>query len=154
MTFTAVVVLHDSDRELAALLASLRHLEAQPQLVVVDTGSQDGGPERARRHGAQVIELPGNPGFGAANNAGVAAARHDVTVLLNPDTELIDGSLHDLALLARIHPRALHVPRLLEPDGNVYFAGDHLSYYIAWQSGAIESARKVVMQIHDRVRSA
>ena len=44
--------------------------------------------------------------------------------------------------------------KLLEPDGNVYFAGDHLSYYIAWQSGAIESARKVVMQIHDRVRSA
>jgi monoamine oxidase len=44
--------------------------------------------------------------------------------------------------------------RLLEPDGNVHFAGDHLSYYIAWQSGAIESARKVVMQIHDRVRSS
>lgn len=44
--------------------------------------------------------------------------------------------------------------RLLEPDGNVYFAGDHLSYYIAWQAGAIESARKVVMQIHDRVRSS
>jgi monoamine oxidase len=41
--------------------------------------------------------------------------------------------------------------RLLEPDGNVYFAGDHLSYYIAWQAGAIESARKVVMQLHDRV---
>ena len=41
--------------------------------------------------------------------------------------------------------------RLLEPDGNVYFAGDHLSYYIAWQAGAVESARKVVMQIHDRV---
>ncbi len=41
--------------------------------------------------------------------------------------------------------------RLLEPDGNVYFAGDHLSYYIAWQAGAVESARKVVMQLHDRV---
>jgi monoamine oxidase len=41
--------------------------------------------------------------------------------------------------------------RLLEPEGNIYFAGDHLSYYIAWQAGAIESARKVVMQIHDRV---
>ena len=41
--------------------------------------------------------------------------------------------------------------RLLEPEGNVYFAGDHLSYYIAWQAGAIESARSVVMKIHDRV---
>jgi monoamine oxidase len=41
--------------------------------------------------------------------------------------------------------------RLLQPEGNVYFAGDHLSYYIAWQAGAVDSARKVVMEIHDRV---
>jgi monoamine oxidase len=41
--------------------------------------------------------------------------------------------------------------RLLEPDGNVYFAGDHLSHYIAWQAGAFESARKTVMDLHDRV---
>lgn len=41
--------------------------------------------------------------------------------------------------------------RLLAPDGNVYFAGDHLSYYIAWQAGAIESARLAVTALHDRV---
>jgi len=118
--FTAVVVLHDSEPELATLLASVgRHLRAPPQLVVVDTGSRDGGAALARRHGAEVIELPDNPGFGAASNAGLAAARHDVTVLLNPDTELVDDSLHELAALARIHPHALHAPRLLERDGSV-----------------------------------
>jgi monoamine oxidase len=47
-----------------------------------------------------------------------------------------------------------HYARLLEPDGNVYFAGDHLSYYIAWQSGAFESARKVVTDLHTRVLSS
>ena len=41
--------------------------------------------------------------------------------------------------------------RLLQPDEHTYFAGDHLSYYIAWQAGAIDSARKVVTEIHDRV---
>jgi monoamine oxidase len=41
--------------------------------------------------------------------------------------------------------------KLLEPAGRVYFAGDHLSYYIAWQAGAFESARKVVKDIHARV---
>jgi GT2 family glycosyltransferase len=119
-TFSAVVVLHDSEPELAALLASVgRHLRDPPQLVVVDTGSRDGGAALARRHGAEVIDLPDNPGFGAASNAGLAAARHDVTVLLNPDTELVDDSLHELASLARIHPHALHAPRLLERDGSV-----------------------------------
>ncbi|MDW5594794.1 flavin monoamine oxidase family protein [Conexibacter stalactiti] len=43
-----------------------------------------------------------------------------------------------------------HYDRLLAPDGNVWFAGDHLSYYIAWQAGAIESARKVVRELHAR----
>jgi N-acetylglucosaminyl-diphospho-decaprenol L-rhamnosyltransferase len=120
VTFTAVVVLHDSEPELRALLASLeRHLEVPPQLVVVDSGSRDGGAEVARAHGADVVELPDNPGFGAATNSGLARAQHDVTVLLNPDCELVDGSPATLAALARSHPRALHAPRLLNPDGSV-----------------------------------
>ena len=120
MTFTAVVVLHDSEPELRALLDSLdRHLAVPPQLVVVDSGSSDGGAALARARAAEVIELPDNPGFGAASNAGVAAARHDVTVLLNPDCELVDGSLAALAALARAHPHALHAPRLLNADGSV-----------------------------------
>jgi N-acetylglucosaminyl-diphospho-decaprenol L-rhamnosyltransferase len=118
--FTAVVVLHDSEGELRVLLDSLeRHLADRPQLVVVDSGSSDRGAELARARGAEVLELPGNPGFGAASNAGLARARHDVTVLLNPDCELIDGSLAGLAALARAHPDALHAPRLLNGDGSV-----------------------------------
>jgi GT2 family glycosyltransferase len=114
----AVVVLHDSAGELAALLRSLERVEA-PRLVVVDTGSRDGGPELARAHGAEVLALPGNPGFGAACNAGLARVREDVTILLNPDCEALDDSLAALADLARRHTRALHAPRLLDPDGSV-----------------------------------
>lgn len=44
--------------------------------------------------------------------------------------------------------------RLLQPEGNTYFAGDHLSYYIAWQAGAIDSARAAVMAVHDRALAA
>ena len=42
---------------------------------------------------------------------------------------------------------------LNKPAGNVYFAGDWLSYYIAWQAGAFDSARKVASEIHERVMS-
>ena len=41
--------------------------------------------------------------------------------------------------------------RLLEPQGRVYFAGDHLTHVTAWQHGAFESARSVVTQLHQRV---
>jgi monoamine oxidase len=40
---------------------------------------------------------------------------------------------------------------LLQPVERLYFAGDHLSYVTAWQHGAIESARYVVTQLHQRV---
>ncbi|MEV6742035.1 flavin monoamine oxidase family protein [Streptomyces sp. NPDC051104] len=36
-------------------------------------------------------------------------------------------------------------------QGNVYFAGDYLSYLDAWQHGAISSARKIVTELHARV---
>jgi monoamine oxidase len=49
--------------------------------------------------------------------------------------------------------RALY-GRLLAPQGRLYFAGDHMSYVTSWQHGAFESARLVVMQIHQRALRA
>ena len=40
---------------------------------------------------------------------------------------------------------------LQRPAGRVYFAGDWLTHLIAWQAGALESARKVVTELHHRV---
>jgi GT2 family glycosyltransferase len=116
---SAVVVLHDSEPELRRLLASIdAHLPGRVELVVVDTGSADGGAAVAREWGATVVDLPDNPGFGPANNAGVAHVSHDVTALLNPDVELLDDGLLELTEAARATD-ALHFPRLLNPDGTV-----------------------------------
>jgi N-acetylglucosaminyl-diphospho-decaprenol L-rhamnosyltransferase len=118
MSFTALVVIHDSESYLAALLDSIdRHLAADPpQVVVVDSGSTDRGAALARDRGATVLALDGNPGFGAANNAGLERAAHPVTVLVNPDCELVDASLAALAAEAATRD-ALLVPRLLNADG-------------------------------------
>jgi N-acetylglucosaminyl-diphospho-decaprenol L-rhamnosyltransferase len=119
MSFTIVTVIHDSAADLGRLLASIgRHLDPQPELIVVDSGSRDDGLARAAAAGARTIALDGNPGFGAANNAGVAQARHDVTVLLNPDIELLDDGLTRLVSLARRRD-VLLAPRLLNPDGSI-----------------------------------
>jgi GT2 family glycosyltransferase len=116
---SVVTVIHDSAGELDRLLASIaRHLSAQAQVIVVDSGSRDDGAARARAAGAKVVELDGNPGFGAANNAGIERARGDVTALLNPDVELLDAGLEQLATAARARD-ALHAPRLVGSDGAV-----------------------------------
>ncbi|TWD81287.1 monoamine oxidase [Kribbella amoyensis] len=43
--------------------------------------------------------------------------------------------------------------KLLDATGNIYFAGDHLSHAIAWQHGAMVSARATVTALHQRVTS-
>lgn len=118
MSLTVVTVLHDSGPQLGRLLASLERHAPDVQLVVADTGSRDDGPARARAAGAEVVALPHNPGFGAANNAALQRAGHDVTALLNPDVELRDSGLLALAAAARAHD-ALHVPRLRHHDGEL-----------------------------------
>lgn len=117
MSFTIVTVLHDSAPELAPLLRSVRdHLPADTHVVAVDSGSHDDGPALATAAGAELIVLDGNLGFGAASNAGVARARHDVTILLNPDCELRDAGLATLAARAK-GVETLLVPRLVGADG-------------------------------------
>jgi monoamine oxidase len=41
-------------------------------------------------------------------------------------------------------------PKLLEAEGRVYLAGEHLSYLNGWQAGAIESAWQQIEKIHKR----
>jgi N-acetylglucosaminyl-diphospho-decaprenol L-rhamnosyltransferase len=119
MSFTIVTVIHNSAPDLRRLLDSVaRHLEPAPEVIVVDSGSADDGLAIAAGAGARTIGLGANPGFGAANNAGVVAAGHDVTVLLNPDVELLDGGLAALAAAAGARD-VLLAPRLLNPDRTV-----------------------------------
>ncbi len=47
--------------------------------------------------------------------------------------------------------RRKYYPALLEPDGNIYFAGEHTTYLTAWMAGAFHSARRTVEAIHSRV---
>jgi GT2 family glycosyltransferase len=105
VSLTIVVVSHDSGEHLARLLPSI---DVEAEVIVVETG-----PTR----GQALIHLPDNPGFGAANNAGLERATGDVTALLNPDVILAPGALQALAGAARTTD-ALHVPRLRNPDGS------------------------------------
>jgi N-acetylglucosaminyl-diphospho-decaprenol L-rhamnosyltransferase len=117
--FALVTVIHDSADDLRRLLASVdRFLEPGPEIVVVDSGSSDAGVEVARVHGAKVVELGANRGFGAGSNAGLEQVTEPVTILINPDVELIDSGLSRLAAEAGRRD-VLLAPRLLNLDGSI-----------------------------------
>jgi monoamine oxidase len=59
-------------------------------------------------------------------------------------------SLGGWALYSAEERQTLYKP-LLQPDGQVYFAGEHMTYLNAWMAGALESARSVVAALNSRV---
>lgn len=86
MTRVSVVIPAYNEADvLPATLAALRRWRQADEIVVVDDGSGDGTADVARRAGARIVRLPRNVGKGKALQAGVAAARGQVLVLLDAD---------------------------------------------------------------------
>jgi N-acetylglucosaminyl-diphospho-decaprenol L-rhamnosyltransferase len=116
-----VTVLHDSERELGTLLDSIERHLPDAQVVVVDSGSSDGGAAMARewRGGrAEVVALAENVGFGRGVNKGLGRVSRPITALLNPDTELLDGSFAAAASEAAREPERLLAPLVVRPNGS------------------------------------
>jgi GT2 family glycosyltransferase len=61
--------------------------QADNEVIVVDNGSEDGSAEFVREHfpTVRLLALKENLGFGGGSNAGFAAAKNDIVVLLNSD---------------------------------------------------------------------
>lgn len=117
-----VTVTRNSEAVLASLLSSVRRWLGDARVVVVDCASQDRTVELARGSPtvAEVIALEQNVGFARACNLGVRTVSEPVVALLNPDVELLDGSLARLAQEAvrSEQPERLLAPLVLDPDGS------------------------------------
>ncbi len=118
----AVVVRWRGGDEVRACLASIL-ARGGPRLaatVLVDSGSGDGGAENlaAEFPTVRVVALEENLGFAYAANRGAAEGGEPRLLLLNPDTELLPGSLDELARgLDRRPATAGTVPLLEGADG-------------------------------------
>ena len=119
--YSIVVVTWNCAAHLRALVASMNeHLDGGQELIVVDNASDDdSGAGVGRWKGpSRFLTQEENIGFGAASNVGVAEASRPVTVLLNPDTELLDDGLDRLAAAA-LELGGLVGPRVLNSDGSI-----------------------------------
>ena len=100
------------------------------RVVVVDNFSTVGAREEiagvTAAHGWQLVALPRNGGFAAGVNAGIEAARAHgcrTFLLLNPDAVVAADVIEELRRHSLREPAALISPRVVDPAGNVYFAG-------------------------------
>ncbi len=89
---------NEADR-IGQVLDEIRQEAPKIPILVIDDGSRDATAEVARQHGAQVIPLPFNNGYGVALQTGFRfAVRHGITVAVSMDA---DGQ-HDACEIPRL----------------------------------------------------
>ncbi len=117
----AVVVTHNSARDLPGLLASLPAAVSglRTRTIVVDTASSDRTVEIARSHAElRCVALDRNVGYAAAINIGRAHTRpYSRLLVLNADVRLQAGSVGVLSDALRDPRVGIAVPMLLDPAG-------------------------------------
>jgi N-acetylglucosaminyl-diphospho-decaprenol L-rhamnosyltransferase len=97
--------------------------EATVEVVVVDNASRDGSADEAIAviPQARLIRNHTNRGFAAAANQGILATTAPFVLLLNPDAEILAGTLGGFLKVAADHPRAGAIgPIVRDPDGGIY----------------------------------
>jgi GT2 family glycosyltransferase len=119
-----IVVSHQGrDRVLQVLRAA--HAATGPidvEWFLVDSGSSDGTPEAVEREfpGVAVTRRP-NIGFAAGNNIALAQARGRYVLLLNPDMEIVQGTLAELVAEMDAHPEVgIGSAVTYYPDGRLH----------------------------------
>jgi asparagine synthase (glutamine-hydrolysing) len=121
----SVVIVNWNTRErLRACLASIeRHLgSVEHEVIVVDNASSDGSAEMvaAEFPRTRLIRNAKNVGFGRANNQAMREAAGRWFLLLNSDTELLDGSV--ASLFSRLNGEngiGMAHCKLVLPDGRL-----------------------------------
>ena len=125
-TIGVVTVAYRSNDVLPSFLASLPTASTRVMAaVVVDNLPSDGSAARdlATAAGAMYIPMPGNPGYGAAINAGVAALPDSVEWVLvtNPDVTMAPDAIDTLVAVGMSSGDVGSVgPAVLNSDGTVY----------------------------------
>ena len=89
-------------------LSAQTYPASQTEIILVDDASTDESVAYVRRHypHVHVVGLDRNRGLAAGCNAGARAARGDLLVMLNNDTEVEPGWLAALVAAAGAHPQA------------------------------------------------
>ena len=124
MDLSVVIVTHNHADYLPACLESLKPAmrRLRMETLVIDNCSTDGSAALVGRHlpEARLIVNQRRHGFATNNNIGMRLATGDLLLLLNPDTEALDGALETLVAFMRAHPDVgLCGAQLRFPDGSV-----------------------------------
>jgi N-acetylglucosaminyl-diphospho-decaprenol L-rhamnosyltransferase len=107
---SVVIVTYNSESCVGACLGAVARSLPDAERLVVDNASADASRTIAESHGATVIALEENLGFGRACNVGAQRAGHEHVLFLNPDVAICSASADRLLELTAAPAFGLLVP--------------------------------------------
>jgi GT2 family glycosyltransferase len=116
LALSIVIVTYNNRHDIDACLCSMQKHSPGAELIVVDNQSPDGTLEYVleRHPNVQAVACPGNDGFGAGVNRGVALARGKYLAIINPDIVVTPGWLEPLLKVLETRPQVgLVTPTIL-----------------------------------------
>lgn len=126
-TVSIIIPVYNGAADLPACLTALGEQRPAPdEIIAVDNASSDGSADLIAAQFPQVrlLRQATNLGFGGACNTGMAAAKSDLLILLNQDTEVQPGWLSALvAVMAERPDVGIAGSKALYPDGHLQHAG-------------------------------
>jgi len=122
-TFSVIIVNYNSGRLAKACVESIRRSAPQAtyEVIVVDNASPDDSSELLATEVPDIRFLPQreNLGFARGVNVGIAVARGDFLLILNPDIFVLGRAIDTLVEFARAHPQAAVLAgQLLNANGS------------------------------------
>lgn len=119
---SVIIVTHNSQPFIKRCIDLFIHrgLSLASEIIVVDNFSQDATVDLIKKDfpNVKLIQNTSNLGFAKAANQGIRQARGRYIFLLNPDTELFEGSLEKMIEYMDGNSRCgILGPKLLDPDG-------------------------------------
>jgi N-acetylglucosaminyl-diphospho-decaprenol L-rhamnosyltransferase len=115
-----LTVLHDSAAVTRSCLASFER--AGVPVLAVDNASRDRSADIAEQAQVELLRHDRNQGYGRAMNAGLKRAGAPLVLLANPDITFEPGAVEALVAAAGRYPdAAIFGPRIVEPDGRLFF---------------------------------
>ena len=100
MNLSLCIIVKNERKTLDTCLSSVRDVVGE--MIVVDTGSNDGTQQIAAKYGARVLEIPWTGDFSAARNAGLSEARGRWILVLDADESLSPVGAAQLKALASV----------------------------------------------------
>jgi GT2 family glycosyltransferase len=117
-----IIVSWNTKEYLLNCLRSLSQGEGKDfrEIIIIDNGSRDGSGSEVRRlfPAVRLIENESNLGFAKAVNQGLRVFSGGFALLLNPDTQMKEGTIEKLLIFMKDHPGAgIAGVQLLNQDG-------------------------------------